>query len=400
MGKGSYSLSDACQETKWALYSQTVAGVQLASGNQCEQCWTLWQHAFRHQSWEALLSQVAKDPAYKSMAEEARKAMLDGKSAKSFPDQSVFTVQGLSVEVERCYIIMTERDLRRASGLGRIGRTQLKGLQSVQLPMEDGQQGQETCYLFADEANPQRRMRIKVQMGSKLEAQNMRPAEVFWEGQGGCYHAHYSQQTAKQSGLLDVISKEQAGHLNITSFETFAQDVLGVKIGGHDQEEQQLAPDPADVGQPACAMVGVAAAGVAAAQSTSSKSTWPGTPPGVRKTAAGASLLRTPSSMSLGSVSQETPPAAPPAPAALLETEECSTGMDTEKAVQESATSIGGDSEPMPGEQLWDQLVWWGLCTKQKSWLFNNLCPTKKNLRQDGALGVTLTFPALQVMMT
>ena len=334
----------ACQETKWALYSQTVAGLQLASGNQCEACWTLWQQGFRHESWDGLLNKVARDPAFKAQVEEA---MLQGRP-KDVPDQSVLTVQGTSVEVERSYIIMSERDLRRASGLSRIGRTQLKGLQSVQLPLEDGQQGQETCYLFKDDANPQRRMKIKVHMATQMESEVMKPGEVLWPDQPGCYQAHYTQQKAKESGVWDVINKEQAGHLNITNFETFARDILKVEVDSeqHDTGAAATAQPAQDGVFPTCGLVGVAAAKPSGPMASLTS------PPSAAKKVAGqtSSILRTPSSMSLGSAPEE-----PAASALVLDVEE---GMpsSSDKPVPDSA-SAAGESE-LPGGHFQNYSEW------------------------------------------
>ena len=135
-------------------------------------------------------------------------------------------------------------------------------------------------------------------MGSKLESQDLKPAEILWREQGQQYHAYYSQMQAKQSGLLDLISKEQAGHLNLSTFEAWAEESLGVGMQANDEvpgsEQNRAGMDLQDAAP--CALVGVAA------QSAKPSGVWPSTPTGAKRIGSSPpSLLRTPSSMSLGS---------------------------------------------------------------------------------------------------
>ena len=127
--------------------------MKVPSGSQCEQCWTLWQQAFSRVSWESLIQSVAKDANFKNKVEEARQVLLHAKDAKPLASQGVFAMQGVSLKIERSYVVLTERDMRRS-----IGRTQLKSLQSVQIPCEDGRAETETGYLFKDEEAPHRKL--------------------------------------------------------------------------------------------------------------------------------------------------------------------------------------------------------------------------------------------------
>eukprot|EP00971_Amphidinium_carterae_P320143 6363831-Amphidinium_carterae.1 len=132
------------------------------------------------------------------------------------------------LEMQRSVILMTERDLRRLTGLTRIPKSMLKGVPQLQLPTEKpgatAEQSTEVNYVFADPDQPWKKGIIKVSLGSSLDKEELQPAEIFRAGQAKDTQNHLLRDQQRQSGLDELLNKEVTGHLQLQSLDDFMEN--------------------------------------------------------------------------------------------------------------------------------------------------------------------------------
>ena len=237
---GSAGILCLIEDAKWALFAKSAAGGTIPQGTACEECYRLWSKAFSFVPYDELVERVKKDMILKAAVMEARSAQAGASKTKLLPEE-VSAVTGMSFDVERSFLVASERDMRRAAGLQRVGKLALKGLPAVTVSAEDGSGKEEVLYLFADPQSPLRRGKLRVSLSTSHQTVKMQPCDVLWAGQGEQYHNMAWQTQVDENKLKEVVAKELAGHLNLMSWESFVSERLG--HGGSAQECEKADSD-------------------------------------------------------------------------------------------------------------------------------------------------------------
>eukprot|EP00971_Amphidinium_carterae_P348922 6490745-Amphidinium_carterae.3 len=262
------------QEKTWALFVEEEQGKKPA-GDQCELCYTLWQRAFQFVSWECLCKQQKENADFAAIIEKGRSALQhEGQGCLPLPE-TVSTEQAHAVQVQRSYLCLTERDIRRVVGASRLPKAILKGLPTISIPSEDGK-AEELGFLFEDPEAPFRKAILSVELKAHCNKVVMDPKNCLWDGQGKKYTAMAFGQLGNES-LGSLVAREQGGHLSVCSWESFLQEKLaGVAADGNTdgqggaEEAYGLEGAPRLVGV-AAATATAAAAGSSATQMTDSE---------------------------------------------------------------------------------------------------------------------------------
>ena len=112
--------------------------------------------------------------------EYVKKKLLEGREGED--GASVLQVKKIQFEVSRLYHVATEAEIRARTKLQRIGKMQLKGLPSVELPSESGA-GCEQAYIFKHPDGHVREGHLKVVLESDMQAEFLKPEGQLWPQQ-------------------------------------------------------------------------------------------------------------------------------------------------------------------------------------------------------------------------
>eukprot|EP00971_Amphidinium_carterae_P349141 6490863-Amphidinium_carterae.4 len=213
----------SCQhEEKWALFA-TSQGRKVATGDHCEVCFTLWQTGFIHLSWHDLCSKAKGDGNFKLLIQGARQA-LDGTKSFEGDKPELFQRSTHTLCIERTFLVASEKDIRKSTGVERVKREFLKSIPSI--TVTDALTAEpEVLYMFADPSNPCRKAVVSTSCSTHLESQNMSKSQVLWEGQGTALQTHFTKEQAHEAGLDEVLQKHAGGHVRFQDYDMFIQQV-------------------------------------------------------------------------------------------------------------------------------------------------------------------------------
>ena len=131
----------------------------------------------------------------------------------------------VGVEMERTFIVLSEKEMRREASLHRIPRISLKGIPILRMPSRVGGQEPEVLYCFRDDASPWRRARVKTCVAQNLQEVVMGNEHVCWSGQGETTLACTTEQSASSMGLSECLQKDGT----LPFFAEFYSEKLGVR---------------------------------------------------------------------------------------------------------------------------------------------------------------------------
>eukprot|EP00971_Amphidinium_carterae_P349526 6491060-Amphidinium_carterae.2 len=296
-------------------------GKTTATGSQCEECYNFHATVFKVTPWRDFVDEYWSNEHFQSMVQEAKKKYTEGSGNGR---ETVSTESTMSLEVERTYLVATERDLRRLTGLTRIPKSMTKSLPQLSLPFEkrgsDPSDGEmETHFVFADDDNAVKRARVKVTLGSTQCKAELLPTEVFRDGQASEYLQHFMQVQQQRSGLEELLQKEVSGHLALQSLSDFVGADRAECVGDIDAEPR-VAVRAADGVAQSSGLVGVAAAALSSSSGTQKRTMV--TPPskqsmgsvarsnsGLGGSSSNSSHLQPPVALAEGSPGEEATPA-------------------------------------------------------------------------------------------
>eukprot|EP00959_Pyramimonas_sp_CCMP1952_P454476 9469965-Pyramimonas_sp.AAC.1 len=86
--------------------------MEVAMGNKCEGCFSLWVGAFSHLEWDDLCELSQSDEEIKQSVITARKVFNEHEPPPN-PVQEVAERTEHTIESRRSYIVLTESDLRK-----------------------------------------------------------------------------------------------------------------------------------------------------------------------------------------------------------------------------------------------------------------------------------------------
>ena len=120
---------------QWALYAKQESG-RIPQGERCQSCYLLWKEAFGFLTWEEMVQRAAASSGFAQVIQTARLVKAGEKEVGVNPQQ-VSQVHDFSLEVERAFTLVTEKEMRRWSGLSRIPKALLRNHPSLNVPCED-----------------------------------------------------------------------------------------------------------------------------------------------------------------------------------------------------------------------------------------------------------------------
>eukprot|EP00971_Amphidinium_carterae_P085901 1699397-Amphidinium_carterae.2 len=225
------------EDVTWALYQESKAmkAGKQACGDQCEDCYHLWSTNFAHMSWGEMIEKADRDKDFKTQVNTA-KAIKQGKQNKTFQESEVKGNIMMGVEIETPFLVASERDMRRMTGMARIPRMALKGIPSVtvlaHLPGGE-EKGEEVLYCFKSEESVLRRATVKIFMGQNMISTRLSTQDCLTPESGTNMHTHALTSLSTESGFLDVVKSQGS----LLDFQGFLDNRLFKKKDGDDDDD-------------------------------------------------------------------------------------------------------------------------------------------------------------------
>ena len=186
-------------------------------------------------TWDELCSRNAFDKELHQKIASAR-AVFDHDEKLEGGDQTLNQVCQIGVEVERNFLVASEREMRADTSLARIPRMSLRGLPTVKLPSEASAGAEpEELYIFKDPADSLRRMRVKMFFGHQLKQERTQPNQVLYANQPSDMLSHCVQTDGNTKTLIDLMHKAS----KLVDYEDFTAELA-------QPEEQDAEEDDAD----------------------------------------------------------------------------------------------------------------------------------------------------------
>eukprot|EP00971_Amphidinium_carterae_P333199 6467795-Amphidinium_carterae.2 len=251
------------QEKPWALY-KTSGGTSSAQGSadtpvedKCEECFNLHLQAFFWIDWTTLCTRVRNDKTFSSVVSEAREAKA-GRGARPAVEEEVIAATKIELELERSFICMNEKEMRRDAAVSRIPKMAIKNVPQLEVPAEGGGET-ETVYCFKNPDDYYRKLHVKVNIGCQHLKTPMPAKNFVYQDQGGDIHTWLLEATSAGNGVANLLEKE----VHLVSWEDFKAKRLSRGAGDDIAEECE----PIDEEQNACSAAAESYRGAAAAVS-------------------------------------------------------------------------------------------------------------------------------------
>ncbi|CAK0888815.1 unnamed protein product, partial [Prorocentrum cordatum] len=224
----------------WALrklQKKTAGIMEVAMGNKCEECFSLWVDAFSHLEWGDLCELSQGDEEIKQSVITARKVFNEHEPPPK-PVQEAAERTEHTIESRRSYIVLTESDLGKALGARRITKAATSSLYTAEVPKED-EDGWEMAYWFVNPMVPYRTVDVVSRTGVSRDHFVMGRTKQLWPNQGPVMSTHRTQLMHNEKGIMNIITKDKMGYL--WKLEDFLQSRLGENTEGG-TEGQALPP--------------------------------------------------------------------------------------------------------------------------------------------------------------
>eukprot|EP00971_Amphidinium_carterae_P352906 6492769-Amphidinium_carterae.4 len=259
-----WGVSVCDQDKKWALYKSQGGGAGAAQGSattavedKCEECYTLHEQAFFWLDWQALCARHHKDKAFAGIVGDARQAKA-GHRHKPAVDEEVVAATKVELELERSFICLSDREMRRDASVSRIPKGALKSVPQIEVPGEGGGE-RETVYCFKEPSEPYRKLHVKVNIASQHTRTPMPLRNFVYAEQGGDVQNWLVETTAAETGVANLLDKE----VHMVSWEDFKSKKL---TKGCDDDKGDDVPD-GTLEENACTLASESYIGAAAAAS-------------------------------------------------------------------------------------------------------------------------------------
>eukprot|EP00971_Amphidinium_carterae_P115124 2280128-Amphidinium_carterae.1 len=197
----------------WALRTRNQqTGCESPVGDQCLNCFQVWQAAFKHLTWAELIEALGDDENVKRNWAEAL-AIKDGKKERPWKEMVVKKNSSVVLEVCKEFIVLTEKELKKCWGVEKLGKDDLKGIPKIELHIAEGIV--ETVFCFKNPQSPFRTCKVRYLKEDAIGETVMNPSEQLWGGQAEwCMKASH-KQTSEDSGLTDLLNKDVLPSLDL-----------------------------------------------------------------------------------------------------------------------------------------------------------------------------------------
>lgn len=168
-------------------------------GDACHFCYEAWESSLKaeYTSWSDL---IQAHESSKEVAEKINKvvAVHRGTREKDHSVEQVLETQGITVDIERHMIVLSDAEVRAALHVPRLLKSHTKDLRSIVMPSEGRPHETETLWCFSDPTRPYRTAKIRTSGGVSSEAFAMPSARSCYQGQA----RHYMNQAWASSESL------------------------------------------------------------------------------------------------------------------------------------------------------------------------------------------------------
>eukprot|EP00971_Amphidinium_carterae_P065524 1298427-Amphidinium_carterae.3 len=225
----------------WALYQKSTdsgghALVQTPVDNKCASCYKLWETSFSYMTWEDLSTTYSTSSDMKGVIDKARAVMKGEIPKPAGARPSVQTEQTCQVTLEKKYLALNDKDLRKAADLTRLPKVCLKTVPQLEMRTGTGET-METIYLFQhpDPKEQYRVAKVTVNMAASLTEQHMSPESWLWAGQKEKFFLHAMSEQQTQNGAADLLNDKH----KLMDLDTFINTKLKKKQddGSADMED-------------------------------------------------------------------------------------------------------------------------------------------------------------------
>ena len=171
-------------------------------------------------SWQKLHEQNARDTIFAQTVQRARD-VLTGAAEATFPREELLVQKQVQLTLERAWLVLTEREVRRALQVPRVTKAMMKGVPVIQIPLEDGTPGTEAGYVFADASQPYRTAKVQISYGSAMQIQELAPKDNLYASQSSHWQGDETSKQFKAAGVSDLMAKEINGHLHLHDLQAW-----------------------------------------------------------------------------------------------------------------------------------------------------------------------------------
>ena len=211
-----------------------------------------------HMAWDELAAKHRSDRDFQNIVSTVRRIKA-GEADKPEKLESVSAQHNVSLRIIRSYIVLSEREMRRESGLSRTPKMLLKSIPTLETLNENGCPG-ETLYCFADSERPHRRAELVCDQSLVCLKDVLSTQSFCWESQGEAYFRKESKDVADANGAANLVNKA----VWLPKWEQFLDEKL-MPSGGDTEEETGGQEQTVDTPE-ASAFTGPAAEELAASQ--------------------------------------------------------------------------------------------------------------------------------------
>ena len=216
------------QDKAWAL-KKSFRGNETAIGNQCRDCYELWQVAFSNTPWAELSALLLKGKDPVVQAWEAARKVKAGLAEKTYVAASVKDEKTYSMEIFRTFLIISEKELRKCAKVSKLTKEQVKGLVEMTIPCEENADKMEKVFIFKDPSAPHRKLKLSMHTGQTLEREHMKPNDHLWAQQGENTLLHVKKIHDSKFNLPNLLQKD-----NLLDWDSY--------------RKKRLAPEEEDIG--------------------------------------------------------------------------------------------------------------------------------------------------------
>lgn len=155
------------------------------TGDACEACFRAWNTSLKYEygSWRDLCDRVASCQDTRSKVAGAL-SVLSGESQAEFAPESVTSSAGVSMEIKRHFVMLSEAELRAELRVPRLLKSHTRGVPSVTVHSETNPGEKEVVFAFADPDRPHRTGTITTRFGVASQSTPGPPQDCGYAGQG------------------------------------------------------------------------------------------------------------------------------------------------------------------------------------------------------------------------
>eukprot|EP00971_Amphidinium_carterae_P351003 6491847-Amphidinium_carterae.4 len=183
--------ASVAEDQPWAS-TETNGNIQVASGDMCLACHSLYQRAFSHMSWDEFCDE--NNVEVQKGKTDARAVINDPTGGRPYPLQVDGHVK-YGFEITKDFFVASESELKKHTKQSKgIPKKHLEQLHRVCI-------GDEEVYVFSDPSQPFRRGRLTLASTVDLTEHALEVKDVLWQGQAQSFYDKKVESEQTTSGL-------------------------------------------------------------------------------------------------------------------------------------------------------------------------------------------------------